>query len=486
MGSGQRHEAGSAVQLWQLALLCLVVLAPSIQAEPDLHQQCQTLADTYLSHHMTKSNPYTGDNLVFFLHVPRTAGRTFHSCLLKLGTRPNKLCPKAYDHLRINTSVPNCQLLTSHDDFSVVASLPEGVSVLTQLRDPVDRFLSAYEFAVEVGMRSCRESTGRKTVSASANANAVLTENVWPWSFLAPFMARDMYQRIQERRNKGTDTTDKGGNWITARHPNGQTFYHNCYLRKSVWNLTDAQRAAFRPPLDPYDNPLVMSLAEFVRHPIAEELLHNGQTYQVLGLTNYSHWGDAAEMRRCMEHDDYASSHMLEVAQRRLEDFIHVGATNKLKDSVASAAAALHFSLNHGQAFTNEQEKRNPRGGNAKVEKPLPLGASFLKCARGAQASNAKRRDKSLNSLFMSDGRRIFFSKEARGKIPKEVIDEIKRRNRLDIAMHSKAEQLLAEHNEMWAGQGKLETLPAEAAVKAPLPPVKEMAKTSFEGFPLP
>lgn len=204
----------------------------------------------------------------------------------------------------------------------------------------------------------------------------MLTENVWPWSFLAPFMARDMYQRvsrqgpregggdqrvqaesevaqtgvgrltaaswlflllqIQERRTKGTDTTDKGGNWITARGPNGQTFYHNwwvaacvsgctgsalarrcraasrgclaafpfrsaplllttlpppaltarlspSYLKKSVWNLTDAQHAAYRPPLDPYDNPLVMSLAEFVRHPIAEELLHNGQTYQVRG-----------------------------------------------------------------------------------------------------------------------------------------------------------------------------------------------------------
>jgi hypothetical protein len=52
--------------------------------------------------------------------------------------------------------------------------------------------------------------------------------------------------------------------------------------------------------------------------------------------------------------------------------------------------------------------------------------------------------------------------------------------------MHSKAEQLLGEHNEMWAGRGKLETLPAEGAVKAPLPPVKEQVKTSFEGFPLP
>ena len=39
---------------------------------------------------------------------------------------------------------------SSHDDFSVVAMLPEDVAVLSHLRDPVDRFLSAYEFAVEV------------------------------------------------------------------------------------------------------------------------------------------------------------------------------------------------------------------------------------------------------------------------------------------------------------------------------------------------
>ncbi len=56
---------------------------------------------------------------------------------------------------------------------------------------------------------------------------------------------------------------------------------------------------------------------------------------------------------------------------------------------------------------------------------------------------------------------------------------------RLDIAIHSKAEQLLAEHIEMWAGKGKLEALPAESTTGLP-PPGMERAKTSFEGFPLP
>lgn len=35
-------------------------------------------------------------------------------------------------------------------------------------------------------------------------------------------------------------------------------------------------------PLDPYQNSLVMPLAEFIEHPLAHELIHNGQTLQVV------------------------------------------------------------------------------------------------------------------------------------------------------------------------------------------------------------
>lgn len=53
----------------------------------------------------------------------------------------------------------------------------------------------------------------------------------------------------------------------------------------AVWVLPDAE-----PVLDPYNNSLAMPLHEWIEHPIAEELLHNGATLQVLGLTNYSYW----------------------------------------------------------------------------------------------------------------------------------------------------------------------------------------------------
>ena len=74
--------------------------------------------------------------MVFFLHVPRTAGRTYHSCFLKLGRPPSARCSKAYD-VRNNRSVSGCSLLGSHDDFSIRQHLPANTAVVTQLRWPV-------------------------------------------------------------------------------------------------------------------------------------------------------------------------------------------------------------------------------------------------------------------------------------------------------------------------------------------------------------
>lgn len=159
--------------------------------------ECNHLLDDYLAKHHKEASPYKGlgQTMVYFLHVPRTAGRTFHSCFLKLGTPQNLRCPKAYDHLRINVSVPNCYLLSSHDDFSVVSMLPDEVAVLTHLRDPVDRFLSAYEFAVEVGSRALNRPTNFKK-----RPNKIATDDVWPWSYLVPFFSEDIKNRVSHSR----------------------------------------------------------------------------------------------------------------------------------------------------------------------------------------------------------------------------------------------------------------------------------------------
>lgn len=182
---------------WSLAICILLVGCRTALA---LDGDCQALSDQYLDKHHKEASPHTGTNMVYFLHVPRTAGRTLHSCFLKTGTPPKDRCPKAYDHLRINVTVPQCRLLSSHDDFSVVSMLAEDVAVLTHLRDPVDRVLSAYEFAVEVSARMLNRPRNFKK-----RGDKIATEDVWPWSYLVPFFVQDLRLRVGQHVSSDCD-----------------------------------------------------------------------------------------------------------------------------------------------------------------------------------------------------------------------------------------------------------------------------------------
>ncbi len=61
-----------------------------------------------------------------------------------------------------------------------------------QLRDPVDRVLSAYEFAVEVAARVLNRPKDYKPDPTKVN-----TRDVWPWSQLVPFIEEDMVKRVR-------------------------------------------------------------------------------------------------------------------------------------------------------------------------------------------------------------------------------------------------------------------------------------------------
>jgi hypothetical protein len=183
---------GIALAVWAL-LSFTAVLRPASSAAAS----CAATLQEFVASQTKEAHPYTGSNLVYFLHVPRTGGRTFHMCFLKYAFPASKRCPKAYDHLRINLTLPNCNLLSSHDDFSVVENLPDEASVISQMRDPVDRFLSAYEFAVEVAARAAtRGAVPRPEKLQAAREGRVLTDNVWPWSHLVPFFEADMRLRV--------------------------------------------------------------------------------------------------------------------------------------------------------------------------------------------------------------------------------------------------------------------------------------------------
>lgn len=200
------HRAGLL-----LALLSALAAAAGSSSSPAGSQpaaaaaaDCRGLLQQFYSFNAKEAAPLAPENLVYFLHIPRTAGRTFHSCLLRLGTPGRRRCPKAYDHLRIDFALPQCHLLSSHDDFSVVEQLPANTAVVTQLRDPVDRLLSAYEFAIEVAARQLRRS--KNYVKPKGR---VVTDDVWPWSYLVPFFVDDIKPKVRgdvmgaARRSRG-------------------------------------------------------------------------------------------------------------------------------------------------------------------------------------------------------------------------------------------------------------------------------------------
>ena len=67
--------------------------------------------------------------------------------------------------------------------------------------------------------------------------------------------------------------------------------FHVFYLVAACWGLASYHHLCWSyiacvadnrtSALDPYNNNRIMPLADFIEHPLAHELVHNGQTLQV-------------------------------------------------------------------------------------------------------------------------------------------------------------------------------------------------------------
>lgn len=95
----------------------------------------------------------------------------------------------------------SCRLLTTHDDYSVMSKLPrDRTSVMTILRDPIERVFSTYEFSVEVASRFLIHpnltSVARMSRSARRKTSGVSTLDIWPWKYLVPWMREDLFSRV--------------------------------------------------------------------------------------------------------------------------------------------------------------------------------------------------------------------------------------------------------------------------------------------------
>jgi hypothetical protein len=244
--------------------------------------------------------------LTFFLHIPRTAGRTVNFCFLKHATPEKERCSRAYDELRTDLNNPKCTFLASHDDYSLVERMAMQPKVVTMVREVYSRTLSAYEFSVEVAMRS-----GGIPTKKPKNGKKTSTRDVWPWEYLVRYVDED----IQKYRS-----------------------------------ALDAKQIEKASIVDAYDNPVYTSLDSFLEIPMAQEDLHNAQFFQLLGLTNntfVSYEPNAQVLRDCARDEgSKASEALFAYAKKRLRREIDALLVHEeLDQSVALAAAMLNTPL---------------------------------------------------------------------------------------------------------------------------------------------
>lgn len=323
-------------------IMCLVVSVHGKESGDEKGISCSTLVKEFSEkYEKIVVSPRRDVNhqhppFVFFLHVPRTAGKTYSTCFLSASLRPSLRCMPGYDTYRYPQSPEHCQYYVSHDDLSFLDNLPDdikdNVAVVTQLRDPAKRVISAYEFGIEVAGRKINTPDG-VIENLKENTTTVNTYNVWPWKYIVPF-ARDF---IRDRLDAILDEHGDVKPYETHVDPaTNKTYYYDREKNTTSWEIPQPDVT-----LNAYDNELTMPLREWIETPVVEELIHNGHTLQILGISNTSFWEEAPSLRRCFFQEEEARRSLLELAKNKMSQMLHVGWQDDLQESVASLAASL-------------------------------------------------------------------------------------------------------------------------------------------------
>ncbi|WCJ41009.1 tyrosylprotein sulfotransferase [Euphorbia peplus] len=376
---------------------------------------------------------HTLQDLLFFLHVPRTGGRTYFHCFLRKLYSSSQECPRSYDKLRFDPSKQQCRLLVTHDDYSMMSKLPrERTSVVTILRNPVDRV-----FKMSKRLRP---------------RNGVSTLDIWPWKYLVPWMREDLFARRD-------DTKLIGSNHMKSKTP---------------YNMEE----------------IVMPLHEYINDPIAHDIIHNGATFQVAGLTNNSYSMESHEVRHCVQKYKILGEHVLRVAKRRLDEMLYVGLTEDHRESatmfanvvgaqVIAQALALNSSmeaeaenkLEQSTSIADSESGNDDHESSTKDLKASRIASTedldekkenmtvkklmhaYEGCISSLRKTQTRRRIVSLKRIAPAN-----FSKEDRKHVPDVVLEQIKILNNLDVELYKYAQEIFSkQHRHMQQNQADTE-----------------------------
>ncbi|KAL7617995.1 hypothetical protein Lser_V15G02491 [Lactuca serriola] len=436
-----------------LMLILLSIVHPSSSSYDFEH--CKNSVKQWASsslHSDTKDGHILKD-LLFFLHVPRTGGRTYFHCFLKKLYSSALECPRSYDKLRFNPHKPGCRLLVTHDDYSMMSKLPtEKTSVVTILRNPIERVFSAYEFSIEVAARFLVHPNLTSVLKMSSRIRSknggISTLEIWPWKYLVPWMREDLFTRRDERKRRGP---------------------HHAYGN------------------DSYDmEEIVMPLHEYINHPVAMDIVHNGATFQVAGLTNNSNIREAHELRQCVITHEILGKYVLEVAKKRLDDMLYVGITEDHRESATMfanvvgaqvisqlMASTVNNNNNNNNNNTSEQgpsvsdstnDTSDDQGNSSSTveeqSESMTVGKlmkTYETCISSLRSSQSQRRIASLKRISPAN-----FTKEARRNVPDTLLKEIISLNSLDMELYKYAKEIFQKQHQIMKLQDSVSSVTPE------------------------
>ncbi|RZC76331.1 hypothetical protein C5167_000454 [Papaver somniferum] len=391
----------------ELAALVLVVLtlvcASSVHAVPDeeFYTECENIVKKWAASSLDAEvkDKHTLQDLLFFLHIPRTGGRTYY--YWQKYSVPDF---RGY-YIVLARSKPDCRLLVTHDDYSIMSKLPKGrTSVVTILRNPIDRVFSTYEFSVEVAARFLVHPNLTSATQMGSKVRpgniGVSTLDIWPWKYLVPWMRADLFARRNGREY---------GDFRDVKETK------NPYEMKNI----------------------VMPFEEFINSAEAYDILHNGATFQISGLANNSYLEDR-EVRSCAMSYQSLGKYVLEVAKianhwvccMRLAEkkrHLHLWILRLQKDRTKERKASEIPPTNNAQS-TNE---------TMTVEE---LMEAYDGCSSSLRKTQARRRTSSFKRISPAN-----FSKEARLQVPEAILQKIKSLNSLDMELYKHAQHIFEQ-----------------------------------------
>ncbi|KAL2485681.1 Protein-tyrosine sulfotransferase [Abeliophyllum distichum] len=431
-----------------LVLLLSVPIIIKASSTKDGYKQCENTVKHWASSSFNseiKEDKHLLRDLLFFLHIPRTGGRAYFHCFLRKLYSNSQECPRSYDKLRVDTRKPNCRLLSTHDDYSIMYKFPkEKTSAVTILRNPIERVFSTYEFSVEVAARFLIHpnltSVGKMARRPRTKLPGVSTLDIWPWKYLVPWMIEDLFARRDARKHRGQSYT----------------------MTNNSYDMQD----------------ILMPLHEYINEPIVQDIVHNGATFQIAGLTNNSYITESHEVRHCVLKYPTLGKYVLEVAKRRLDNMLYVGLTDNHRESAtmfanvvgAQVISQLSTSRSNGDIVNNSDSEQSSllsdsltdanyqrKNSYKKVKKVSSIGKdeaanknmtvgelmeAYESCISNLRNSQAERRTKSLKQISPAN-----LTKEGRRNVPRALLQKITSLNSLDMEIYNYAQSIFAKQH---------------------------------------